>query len=282
MDAQKARIEEQGVLVIENVTKLPVSEEPYVSPYLVTVVCHQGYSRGEYDMRPVDFKAHDFSVVFPGHPIMAFETSKDYRATLIVHSAKLYNELRSNLAYGNSHVFRSQPCFHLSETHYLCICDAIKLLKSVSTLDFAMRKETIVNVIDIISKLAGVFRQTEDKSVAPQSDTADMENHPLVSKFYDLLAMHYKEKREVLFYAEQLCLSPKYFGSLIKKEMGINAGQCIAHYVVIRAKLLLRYHPDLNIQQISHQLGFDDPASFSRYFKSVTGLSPKQFREDLG
>jgi len=276
------RIEKQGVLVIENVRGLPVSEGPYVSPYLVTVVCHRGYSRGEYDMRPVEFKAHDFSVVFPGHPITAFETSKDYRATLIVHSVKLYNELRSNLAYGNSYLFHTQPCFHLSDEHYLCIRDAIKLLKSVSALDFELRKETIVNVIDIISKLAGVFRQAEDKSVAPQSDTADNENRPLVSKFYDLLAMHYKEKREVLFYAEQLCLSPKYFGSLIKKEMGITAGQCIAHYVVIRAKLLLRYQRDLNIQQISHQLGFEDPASFSRYFKTVTGISPKQFREDLG
>ena len=64
-------IEKRGVLLIEDVVKLPSSDLPFVSPHLVIVLCHQGYSIGEYDMRPIKFCAHDFSLVYPDHPVLA-------------------------------------------------------------------------------------------------------------------------------------------------------------------------------------------------------------------
>ena len=280
--ALNREIEERGVLLIENIAKLPssdISDEPFVSPHLVIVICHQGYSIGEYDMKPINFCAHDFSLVYPNHPILAKETSEDYRSTLLIISSSFYDELRPRLTYGNSLLFHSQPSFHLSEAHYLCICDAIKLLKSVISFNFPSRKEMTIGVLDVISKLVDSFRKTDDIAESQQMDTDTNDDNLLFKRFYDLLALHYKENREVRYYARLLCLSPKYFGSLIKKDMGISASQCIAHYVVIQAKALLHYRPDLTIQQISHQLGFDDPMSFSRYFKASAGISPKKYRE---
>ena len=277
--AFNTEIEKQGVLLIEDVAKLPSSDLPFVSPHLVIVLCHQGYSIGEYDMKPIKFCAHDFSLVYPDHPILARETSEDYRSTLLILSKSFYDELRPRLTYGNSLMFHSQPIFHLSEKHYLCLCDALRLLKSIISLDFPSRKEITLGVLDVIAYLVDSFRQTDDiaENRKPNGDTTD--DSLLFRKFYDLLALHYKEHREVQYYARLLCLSPKYFGSLIKKEMGISAGQCIAHYIVIQAKTLLHYRPDLTIQQISQQLGFDDATSFSRYFKASAGISPKKYRE---
>ena len=280
--ALNEEIEKRGVYLIEDVVRLPSSDmpgEPFVSPHLVIVICHQGYSIGEYDTKPIKFCAHDFSLVYPDHPILAKETSEDYRSTLLIISSRFYDELRPRLTYGNSLLFHSQPSFHLSEEHYLCICDAIKLLKSVVSFDIPSRKETAIGILDVISKLVDNFRQTDDISDSQQTDTDTTEDNLLFRRFYDLLALHYKESREVQFYAQLLCLSPKYFGSLIKKDTGISASQCIAHYVVIQAKELLHYRPDLTIQQISHQLGFDDSMSFSRYFKASAGISPKKYRQ---
>lgn len=280
--ALNKEIEKRGVLLIEDIVRLPSSDlpdEPFVSPHLVIVICHQGYSIGEYDIKPIKFCAHDFSIVYPNHPILAKETTEDYRSTLLIISSNFYHELRPRLTYGNSLLFHSQPSFHLSEEHYLCICDAIRLLKSVINFDYPSRKEMILGVLDVISKLVDNFRQTDDiaRNLQPNNETID--DNLLFKRFYDLLALHYKENREVRFYARLLCLSPKYFGSLIKKDMGISASQCIAHYVIIQAKALLHYRPDLTIKQISHQLGFDDPMSFSRYFKTSVGISPKKYRE---
>ena len=275
-------IEERDVLLIEDVVRIPssgLSDEPFVSPHLVIVICHQGYSIGEYDMRPIHFCAHDFSLVYPNHPILAKETSEDYCSTLLIISSSFYDELRPRLTYGNSLLFHSQPCFHLSEEHYQCICDTMRLLKSVMSFDFPSRKETVIGILDVMSILVDNFRKTDDRVESRQFIADD---NLLFRKFYDLLALHYKENREVRYYARLLCLTPKYFGSLIKKDMGISASQCIAHYVNIQAKALLHYRPDLSIQQISQQLGFDDSMSFSRYFKASVGVSPKQYREKLG
>ena len=282
--ALNKEIEKRGVLLIEDVMKLPSSDlpdMPFVSPHLVIVICHQGYSIGEYNMKPIRFCAHDFSLVYPDHPILAKETSEDYRSTLLIISSSFYDELRPRLTYGNSLLFHSQPSFHLSEEHYLCICDALKLLKSIISFDYSSRKEMAIGILDVISKLVDNFRKTDDIAESQRMDTDTNDDNLLFRRFYDLLALHYKENREVRFYARLLCLSPKYFGSLIKKDMGISASQCIAHYIVIQAKALLHYRPDLTIQQISHQLGFDDPMSFSRYFKACAGISPKKYREQL-
>ena len=280
--AFNAEIEKRGVLLIEDVERLPspdMSDVPFVSPHLVIVICHQGYSIGEYDMKPIKFSAHDFSLVYPDHPILSKETSADYCSTLLIISTSFYNNLRPRLTYGNSLLFHSQPLFHLSEEHYLCICDALRLLKSVISFDIPSRKEITLGILDVIAYLVDNFRQTDDIAENQHPKTTD--NNLLFKKFYDLLALHYKEHREVQYYAQLLCLSPKYFGSLIKKEMGISANQCIAHYVIIQAKTLLHYRPDLTIQQISHQLGFDDSMSFSRYFKTCTEISPKEYRKQL-
>ena len=277
--ALNKEIEEQGVLLIEDVVRLPSSDIPFISPHLVIVLCHQGYSIGEYDMRPIKFCAHDYSLVYPDHPILAKETSDDYRSSLLIISSSFYKDLRPCLTYGNSLVFHSQPCFHLNEEHYRCICDTIKLLKSVLGFDLPSRKDITIGILDVMSKLVDNFRQTDNMAESQPSNTDTVGGSLLFKRFYDLLALHYKENREVRYYARLLCISPKYFGSLIKKEMGISAGQCIAHYIVIQAKTLLHYRPDLTIQQISQQLGFEDSTSFSRYFKICAGISPKTYRE---
>jgi AraC-like DNA-binding protein len=277
--AFNTEIEKQGVLLVEDVMKLPSSDLPFVSPHLVIVLCHQGYSIGEYDMKPIKFSAHDFSLVYPDHPILARKTSEDYRSSLLIISSSFYNDLRPRLTYGNSLVFHSQPTFHLNEEHYLCICDALRLLKSIIGLDFPSKKEITLGVLDVISHLVDNFRQSDDIAEEKQSNANTTDDSLLFRKFYDLLALHYKEHREVQYYAQLLCLSPKYFGSLIKKEMGITASQCIANYIIIQAKTLLHYRPDLTIQEISQQLGFDDATSFSRYFKASAGISPKKYRE---
>lgn len=277
--ALNEEIEKRGVLLIENVLKLPSSDIPFVSPHLVLVICHEGYSFGEYDMKPITFHAHDFSLVYPDHPILERETSEDYRSTLLIISSVFYNELRPRLVYGNSLLFHSQPVFRLNEQQYLCICDLLRLMKSIIGFDAPSGKEMTLGLLDVMAKLIDDFRQTNDVAVSESASDDTVGGSLLFKRFYDLLALHFKESREVRYYAKLLCLSPKYFGTLVKKEMGISASQCIAHYIVIQAKALLHYRPDLTIQQISQQLGFDDSTSFSRYFKSSASVSPKEYRE---
>ncbi len=101
----------------------------------------------------------------------------------------------------------------------------------------------------------------------------------LFSVFYEHIIQHYRESRELGYYAKLQHLSPKRFATLIKAETGFQATEWIANFTVIQAKMLLDTRKDMTIQQISYYLGFSEQASFSRFFKAHTGYTPTEYRD---
>lgn len=83
----------------------------------------------------------------------------------------------------------------------------------------------------------------------------------------------------VNYFAEAAHLTPGYFGDLIKKETGLTAQDIITRHIVDRAKHRLSASTD-DISIIAYELGFQHPQHFSRMFKRVAGVSPKQFRDN--
>lgn len=99
----------------------------------------------------------------------------------------------------------------------------------------------------------------------------------LYVKFSDLVQSRFREERIVKQYAEQLNVTAKHLGEIVKKYSGRNASRIIKDLVITEAKFLLR-NPELNISQIAEILNFSDVSVFGKYFKSETNLSPKQYR----
>ena len=99
--------------------------------------------------------------------------------------------------------------------------------------------------------------------------------------FCDLVVNHYRESREVQFYADQLNLTPRHFSKIIHKEIGISPAEWIEQYIVTQAKLLIEIHPNLTLGEIAFMLGFSESTIFYRYFKRVTGTTAKQYRDSM-
>lgn len=79
----------------------------------------------------------------------------------------------------------------------------------------------------------------------------------------------------VRYCAQELFLSPNYFGDLIRQFTGDTASNIIRRFVMQRAKELLA--GSTPIGQVAEQLGFDYPQHFTRQFKSHFGITPTQF-----
>ena len=99
--------------------------------------------------------------------------------------------------------------------------------------------------------------------------------------FRNDLAQHFRSHRNVDFYADKVCLSTKHFSAVVKQETSHTPAWWIRSQVTSEAKKLLSMRPDLNVQTIADMLGFDNQATFSRYFKRETGLSPTEYRQSL-
>lgn len=96
-------------------------------------------------------------------------------------------------------------------------------------------------------------------------------------QFTELLGEHYKHERSVGFYARQLCITPKYLTTLIKRISGKSVSEWIDNYVILEAKTLLKYS-NKSVQEIAYYLNFPNQSFFGSYFKRNAGMSPSQYK----
>ena len=97
-------------------------------------------------------------------------------------------------------------------------------------------------------------------------------------EFLLLVSEFHMRERSVSFYAEKLCLTPKYLAKLVKNATGKSASDWIDGYVILEAKNMLRYSP-MPVKDIVSRLNFPDAPTFHKYFKLRTGMTPARYRK---
>ncbi len=102
----------------------------------------------------------------------------------------------------------------------------------------------------------------------------------LFKQFEKELKLNYRREREVSFYAGKLYITPKYLSAIVLKQTGKSALKVINEYVANECQALL-LSTDLTLQQISDKLNFSSQAIFSKFFKRMTGLSPRDYRKQF-
>ena len=102
-------------------------------------------------------------------------------------------------------------------------------------------------------------------------------NEEIVYEFSRLVREHYREERNVDFYADKLCLTPKYLSTLVKKTSGHSVPEWIRFALMMDAKVQLKYTTN-TVQQIADNLNFPNPSFFGRFFKKHTGMTPLEYR----
>ncbi|EIJ37093.1 DNA-binding domain-containing protein, AraC-type [Galbibacter orientalis DSM 19592] len=98
----------------------------------------------------------------------------------------------------------------------------------------------------------------------------------IITKLESILEAHYKNEKLPKFYASKLFVSTKHLNRIIKTSLNKTTTDLITDRVVLEAKRLM-VHSKNSLTTISHELGYQDYAYFSRVFKRKTGISPKKF-----
>jgi AraC-like DNA-binding protein len=136
---------------------------------------------------------------------------------------------------------------------------------------------------DIVLNLLHLFllesRRIFDQQNQIPKEAPETTPDTTIIKFKQLIEENFTKEKNVSPYAEMLNMNPSCLNELTKRTTGITAGELIRNRVIDETKKLL-YSSKMSGKEIAYELGFDDPAYFSRFFKKYTGITLKEFRDN--
>jgi AraC family transcriptional regulator, transcriptional activator of pobA len=102
----------------------------------------------------------------------------------------------------------------------------------------------------------------------------------IARKFQVLVEKHVVTKKFVSDYADELCITPNYLNTIIKKHTGLPASRYIQRHIIMEAKRQVIYSR-VSMKEVADNLGFCDYAHFSKFFKNYSGISFSTFRKQV-
>ena len=125
--------------------------------------------------------------------------------------------------------------------------------------------------------MAIFYASDKPQSISNKGDVIRTNADLLTKQFLELVKENFRKERQLKFYADELCITPRYLSRVVKECSGSSAADWIERYVVLEARALLK-STNMNIQQISDSLNFPSQTFFGKYFKRRVGMSPKEYR----
>ena len=171
----------------------------------------------------------------------------------------------------------THPLAHLSEAQFKAFDVIYKMIRNAllkrDEVHFVRR--TVQGFLQALYFMVFSAYQSE---AGATSQLATARQEEIFHRFIKLVEKNYTVERNIGFYADKLCITPKYLSQLIYKASGIYAGDHIDNYVISEAKMLIKSRK-YTIAQVSDMLNFTSQAYFGRYFKKHTGMTPLEFAD---
>lgn len=182
------------------------------------------------------------------------------------------SELPSNLLTQPFCLEIANQSFAVQQT-FRQICDCILLLKNEFSQHEAGRSWALQQLTQLI--VLSLFRIAPNSQTTPDAGRGDRK---LFQQFTLLIDQHYDQHWPLSTYASELCITEAKLNEICRRVANLPSKQLVFERLILEGKrqLLFAATP---IAQVAYQLGFKDPAYFSRFFTKQVGMTPLQYRQ---
>ncbi len=212
--------------------------------------------------------------IAPGQIISIESVSEDFDAIILFMSKRFIENL---MVYINGSVPLRFPSTRGVIIEHMDINDSTTdifyktvryVLKDKSN---PYRLQVVQHIIMALFYSSEKIRNVENNE--PVRSNADV----LTKEFMNLVKDNFRTERQLKFYSDALCITPRYLSRVVKECTGASAAEWIERSVVLEARALLK-STNMTVQQISDVLNFPSQTFFGKYFKRRVGMSPKEYR----
>ena len=258
-------------------------EHPFRFDGILLLYCVKGNMRMSINLNEYDITDNSLILCTPQNILKAADIPYQEKASLhyvvIAMSQKFASELRLDfkrlLSEGMPLV--DAPVATLSPDDRELVAMYLELVAKVSKSEMKFKDDALRSLMSsLFCMVAGVWMEKVDEMKKASAQTTTR-SRMIFEQFIRLVSEYHTRHRNVGFYADKLCLTPKYLSKLIKTASGKSAPEWIDSYVILEAKNLLKYS-DITIKEIVYRLNFPNQSVFYKFFKARTGMTPSEYR----
>ena len=259
----------------EPLEQLPQNDFPVQAGMSMVLFCLQGELHVRISLKEYTLRPDMFCVIITGMIFEVLSISNDFRGFMIATRTNFMPVTEKTTQVMSFYkCLQSRHCFVLEEKEVMAFVGVYHSIKAtLQELDHPYRIPMLQSYVQILYYRMLPIVLKEEESRSKYSHTRQEE---IFQRFIGEVEKHYRKERSVKFYADLLCISPKYLSTVIYKISQQLAGEWIDAYVILEAKTLLK-SGTLTIQQISEQLNFSNQSFFGKFFKRCAGMSPKEY-----
>ena len=216
-------------------------------------------------------------ILLPGQFVSFSDPSEDFLTVTMVISSSLFSDALSGAPRFSPHFFfymRNHYWYPQTESDVLRIYNFLGMIKGKVTSQDIYRRELIIHLLRYLYlELFNAYQ----KEATMMTHRKDIRKEDMANKFFGINMKHFKENKDVAFYADKLCITSKYLTMVIKETSGKSAKDWIVEYVILEIKTLLK-NTNMNIQEIAIRTNFANQSSLGCFFRKHTGMSLSQYR----
>ncbi|MFV0467704.1 MAG: helix-turn-helix domain-containing protein [Dysgonomonas sp.] len=249
---------------------------PFIFEGVAFLICTQGAGKMKINFKEYEFGENSFIAILPYYLIDFISIDADTKINFLIFSLDFVREITEN---ANQSYFKISPEIIQSPCLSVSV-DEIKVLlnfhsfieQQQSRNDHPFREYIVRNLLcSFFAEIGSIYMSQSTAGIEVKMHN-DME-----TRFFKLLTQYYKEHRTVSFYADKMCLTPKYLSTAIKQLTGKTVFSWINEAIISSTKYMLRA-TDMTVAEISEELNFPNPSFLGRLFRQKTGMTPLQYR----
>lgn len=266
-------IEDANAIRAEKIT----GTKPFKLDVSMAIIYDQGEAVSKINMKEYHIKAPAVLIVMHGHTIEPISYSDDLQGRTIVMSESFTERLFAGSTDVQVHSLytsiMSKPIinFEKDQNVFSIYYDLLLNVAKSPQSEFKIQSAQHLTLAMFYG-----YSHIKHNLIIDNKGTTRQEG--IYSAFIDLLGGNYKNARDIGYYANKLCITSKHLSQVVKEVSGKTALEIIEEYVLTECKALL-LSTTMTIQEISDELNFPSQSVFGKYFKRLTGLSPKAYRK---
>ena len=220
------------------------------------------------------FLPDHISLIAPNSIIQIIEVSHDFDAHMMAVDLNFLPISGKEEFFTHFLQQKKNLLFPLSTEEQIQIENFVTVMWSVLQ-EPVFRKEVIQHLlVGLLYNIEYIAKSKGQAELSPLTHQND-----IFQRFISLVNTYSKTERNVSFYANKLCLTPRYLNTVIRQTSQQTVMDWINQSIILEAKVLLK-HSNRLVYQISDELNFPNPSFFSKFFKRMTGMTPQEYQKN--